>query len=637
MHSGLVKYLVEYSEKSYPQAVVKFQEIAGFLAEKDIVAIGNTQNPPQLIASWVLIVTFSGSARGREMRALCGCGEVQQMGQKRGVEIKGKGKGKSKTRGASGVEAKALTHGKIPGGMRLVDNAGQGNCLFLAISEAWGGSLELAALASTFNQQICVVRPFKGDFDIRVFGPATSKSTPVALWFQDRRYQALVGDTEEVVQNAVKAELGDPADRGGVDRCPFSFVLGTAYKGATTVGKRSAKVSSHGGQTRPSTCPAVADAPGEGIGVKRGRKNPLAMVQWRYRSNALAEAGGPRGDPTFRCENCAYVFKHPSRCRAASVRRKHCLQFHVGRGSPGPLHANVEAFRMLSRAEVAEEKWQWKCPLCRFGLPRDVEEPVSVHARQFAIRAHRAKVHPGVTDAEYRDAAIAQVHRGRAKRRQRGAAAHNRIVSGIIAGSAVVPVEFTVLPWPVVYQCKEHGFRWKLRATSAEFKARLRAFNATARALRRQKLGWDPDQLEEMRAMLLVAAVAATFFATGSQVMALQKVGVNAACVVSTVAAFRAHGLRLSLGSFDGACHRTGLLSCVQGRQVTLPSIKHQSRYTAAVFEFSGAAGYTKVLVASTYGQASGPEEATFAVASDLAASGHSWVMVDGFNVGMEE
>ena len=92
-----------------------------------------------------------------------------------GVEIKGKGKGKSKTRGASGVEAKALTHGKvsssagvpspsllngtdfaassrlkflglpcpvgtvrqqIPGGMRLVDNAGQGNCLFLAISEA---------------------------------------------------------------------------------------------------------------------------------------------------------------------------------------------------------------------------------------------------------------------------------------------------------------------------------------------------------------------------------------------------------------------------------------------------------------------------------------------------------------------
>ncbi|OLP76239.1 hypothetical protein AK812_SmicGene43852 [Symbiodinium microadriaticum] len=583
MHSGLVKYLVEYSEKSYPQAVVKFQEIAGFLAEKDIVAIGNTQNPPQLIASWVLIVTFSGSARGREMRALCGCGEVQQMGQKRGVEIKGKGKGKSKTRGASGVEAKALTHGKIPGGMRLVDNAGQGNCLFLAISEAWGGSLELAAL--------------------------------------DRRYQALVGDTEEVVQNAVKAELG---------------------------------VSSHGGQTRPSTCPAVADAPGEGIGVKRGRKNPLAMVQWRYRSNALAEAGGPRGDPTFRCENCAYVFKHPSRCRAASVRRKHCLQFHVGRGSPGPLHANVEAFRMLSRAEVAEEKWQWKCPLCRFGLPRDVEEPVSVHARQFAIRAHRAKVHPGVTDAEYRDAAIAQVHRGRAKRRQRGAAAHNRIVSGIIAGSAVVPVEFTVLPWPVVYQCKEHGFRWKLRG-SAPSTLRLGPFvdrslvGILINSKRCARCYWPLPPTTAIMMVLVstmnvnralptkVAAVAATFFATGSQVMALQKVGVNAACVVSTVAAFRAHGLRLSLGSFDGACHRTGLLSCVQGRQVTLPSIKHQSRYTAAVFEFSGAAGYTKVLVASTYGQASGPEEATFAVASDLAASGHSWVMVDGFNVGMEE
>lgn len=137
-----------------------------------------------------------------------------------------------------------------------------------------------------------------------------------------------------------------------------------------------------------------------------------------------------------------------------------------------------------------------------------------------------------------------------------------------------------------------------------------------------------------------VAAAADVFMQSGSEVMALQEVDVNAASAVSTVAAFRAHGLRLLLGSFDGTFHRTALLSRVQGRQVSLPGVAHQARYTAAIFEFAGSAGWMKVLVACTYGHASDPVEAAdhaFDLAAALAASGHSWVMVGDFNVGMEE
>ena len=84
LYNGMIKYLVEYAEKSFPAAVGKCQEIAGYLAGRDVLAVGNTNNPPQVDAPWVLIVTFSGSARGREMRALWDCEEIQTMTQKRG-------------------------------------------------------------------------------------------------------------------------------------------------------------------------------------------------------------------------------------------------------------------------------------------------------------------------------------------------------------------------------------------------------------------------------------------------------------------------------------------------------------------------------------------------------------------------
>ena len=136
LYNGMIKYLVEYAEKSFPAAVGKCQEIAGFLAGRDVLAIGNTNNPPQMDAPWVLIVTFSGSARGREMRALWDCEEIQAMAQKRGglwpefgikpgswrpsqlysevasdagLDFKGKGKSKGKVSGGTGVKRRSET------------------------------------------------------------------------------------------------------------------------------------------------------------------------------------------------------------------------------------------------------------------------------------------------------------------------------------------------------------------------------------------------------------------------------------------------------------------------------------------------------------------------------------------------
>ena len=133
--------------------------------------------------------------------------------------------------------------------------------------KAWGGSIELAALACTLNQPIFVVRPLDGEFDIRVFGPTTSKAIPLSLWFQNRRYQALVGDPEAVAARAVKAEVGDPADRGGAPRSVS--VLG----GCTAASTRSSR-----GRHAPSTLGGRTEVDGP-VGARAVASSPLAVPQ----------------------------------------------------------------------------------------------------------------------------------------------------------------------------------------------------------------------------------------------------------------------------------------------------------------------------------------------------------------------
>ena len=60
----------------------------------------------------------------------------------------------------------------------------------LAKAGAWGGSIEIAALANTLAQPVFVFRP--EDDDIRVF-QGTAKGTPTCLWYEARHYQALIG------------------------------------------------------------------------------------------------------------------------------------------------------------------------------------------------------------------------------------------------------------------------------------------------------------------------------------------------------------------------------------------------------------------------------------------------------------
>ena len=72
-----------------------------------------------------------------------------------------------------------------------------------------------------------------------------------------------------------------------------------------------------------------------------------------------------------------------------------------------PWAPSVSAFRRLSRREIAEEQYLWKCPLCAFGLPTAGEEIVSKHAQALAVAAHRRERHHDVSDVAYRNAGMA--------------------------------------------------------------------------------------------------------------------------------------------------------------------------------------------------------------------------------------
>ena len=79
----------------------------------------------------------------------------------------------------------------------------------------------------------------------------------------------------------------------------------------------------------------------------------------------------------------------------------------------------------------------------------------------------------------------------------------------------------------------------------------------------------------------------------------------------SVTAAFRKHGIYCYFGAPDARGHRAALLSRAQGRAVVLKGVDCQSRFVAALFEFKGAQGPRKILVAATYGHASDPTSAT--------------------------
>ncbi|CAE7777915.1 unnamed protein product, partial [Symbiodinium sp. CCMP2456] len=528
----------------------------------------------------------------------------------------------------------------LPGGLKLCDNAGQGECLFLALADtlqhqgrskrsaaelrnlvvthlrrhkatyagfwrgdapsaeqepmldegfdayllrlskpgAWAGSIELAAAAATLAQQIFVFRPHPdraGEFDIRVFGAPGSK-TPLALWFRDRHYQALVGesaDLESASAGAVKAEIGDPAERGGA---PSAGRAASSLGGRTPVSTLGgctagpAAPSSVGGQTRcsPPAAPSLiggksrcASAPS----LKRGRDvvpagaaeaeesepapNKRAICQRRFRENPLVRGGRPR----FECDLCDFAFEG-SRAAVTSARHHHLVRFHDGVGLPGAIRVDYGVFRQLRKDECTAERYKWKCPLCRFGLPEGVE--VSKHAKEVATARHRQQRHPGITNASFQQAACQQ-----AQARQRALA-------------------------------------------------------------RGTKHGFPADQLESLfqeacaalaKAAPRVQAVASIFADERLAVLALQEIDLNA------------H----SLGNVTA-----GVCSCA------LEGIADPSRVAAVTTELRCGHSIRKVVLCSLYGHAEDVEAAS-ALARDvlvqLNASGFSWVALGDFNVTVEE
>ncbi|CAE7806403.1 CHLP [Symbiodinium sp. CCMP2592] len=359
---------------------------------------------------------------------------------------------------------------------------------------SWGGSIELAGLAATLNQQIFVIRPFKNDYDIRVFG-APSKSTPLALWFANRHYQALVGCAEEVAGQAVKAEIGDPAPSVGraassFGGCTAASCLGGCTQGSlpssraaptgehqavSTLGRRTvgpAAPSSLGGRTQRSSASVFkrsrddgdegADAdPPPALSASQ-RASLLALRQPRCRNNPLAVDGGP---PRFICQFCDYSYSHASGTVVSSARRAHLVRWHDGAGLPGSIKATTSSFRKLSAQEVRGDAFDWKCPACRFGLPTHTKQTMSKHVLEREKAVHRSARHPEYDDKQWQAAAAREAMKRRSSRRVRVATAANKRTAKMLLGSSEGEFEgFTSLLWPVVqiYRHRPRGIVWRL-------------------------------------------------------------------------------------------------------------------------------------------------------------------------------
>ncbi|CAE7617784.1 unnamed protein product [Symbiodinium necroappetens] len=558
----------------------------------------------------------------------------------------------------------------------MLDEGFDAYLLRLSKPGAWAGSIELAAAAATLAQQIFVFRPNPdraGEFDIRVFGAPGSK-TPLALWFRDRHYQALVGesaDLENASAGAVKAEIGDPAERGGAPSAGRAASSLGGRTPASTLGGCTAgpaAPSSVGGQTRCSPPAAPSLLGGKSQSASTSSRNKHAICQRRFRENPLVRGGRPR----FECDLCDFAFEG-SRAAVTSARHHHLVRFHDGVGLPGAIRVDYGVFRQLRKDECTAERYKWKCPLCRFGLPEGVE--VSKHAKEIATARHRQQRHPGITNAAFQQAACQQAQaRQRALARRRAAAANKKSAVRDVPTTAA-PKGFTLVRWPNVdfprgrargrlgvrlvpqclrchhvyasppsksqpwtSACCQRAFALSFASRKAAHVKRTRALECRIRKIRGTKHGFPADQLESL--FQEVQAVASLFADERLAVLALQEIDLNAHSLGNVTAAFRRHGLQFFAGPCGSRGHRVGLLSRLECAPVLLEGIADPSRVAAVTTELRCGHSIRKVVLCSLYGHAEDVEAAS-ALARDvlvqLNASGFSWIALGDFNVTVEE
>ena len=187
-----------------------------------------------------------------------------------------------------------------------------------------------------------------------------------------------------------------------------------------------------------------------------------------------------------------------------AARTTHCKRYHGGRGLPGPVRAASLPFRMLSASEVKGYNFDWKCPLCRYGLPKDSRRLASKHVFEQGTVAHRNKKHADVPGGKYQAAAIAQAQASPLARSRKRAFALNK-TRVKLASKAQLPSGYTPLMWPSIrrdrgaphllvrsaWSCDVCGH---IYATFA--KSRVKHFEATEKQARKCKHTLTPAEFE---------------------------------------------------------------------------------------------------------------------------------------------
>ncbi|CAJ1388135.1 unnamed protein product [Effrenium voratum] len=379
------------------------------------------------------------------------------------------GKTKPKTPEAPSKRCKTTSHG-IPLGMELKDNPGAGNCLFAAVADAleaqgrskrspaeirnlavthlrtharsyegfwkgdapsaegadmkvkgfaeylrllardgaWGGSIEVAALAATLAQPIFVFRPEEAD-GVRVFNPS-AKGKPLALWFMNRHYQALIGAVGPADRaKATAAPIGNAADRGGV---PAPSTLGghTSVLGGRT--HNGAKLSAIGGCTKSGTerksrshwyDPSPAEV--RTLSSSSAMRSPALSLPGSVADPDAVEVPSKskyafHGTFKYECDLCPFAELYETRGQASRGRLSHMRRAHpevrkqVARKHQRPPLVLAGSGQLLA----------WVCPYCKMGWPQDevADKPSKLLTKWRA--EHHAEGHPRVSHGAWQKA-----------------------------------------------------------------------------------------------------------------------------------------------------------------------------------------------------------------------------------------
>ncbi|CAE7217270.1 unnamed protein product [Symbiodinium sp. CCMP2592] len=445
---------------------------------------------------------------------------------------------------------------------------------------------------------------------------------------------------------------------------------GSVWTQATAAGAKrrcaSSASASDGGGGGPARIPEDAAS---GTVARLGGRTPSLVAEipeeprtflWRH--------PGLQADGSFKlgCELCAKIFHGKDSTQLAKRRYRHYQSWHPdAERNFGRYPSSVVELRPLPK----DTQVDWRCPCCRYAVPRGELQKASSWACMKAREAHRLKAHPALSRSAYAACArnvrkdskamklrVLYLNQGLAKRQAKGSSSS---AADALAG-------FESFTWPVrrsdkkrppklmlraAWRCREcrrcYLHLRDLRSHRCDYyghgnKARVKALRKLRREAPKMHHGIAEDLLKRTfdNALRMLQGedqvhwLGDLFFDTEFpiDVLAVQELNLDSLSAASFVAILKDRGVHVFLSAEDNGVYRCAVLSTHPGVAVGV----HSGRLAAACFEFLCNGSFIKVAFASYYGvvwNADVAMQGALDAVAELRATRVAWVLLGDYNL----